>query len=235
MTMKRSIVVFAMGALAAASSVAAIAQDRADNELTASTQVMLELTGPQAKAGIPDDVLKNAKCVAVIPKMLKAGFVVGGQHGAGVATCRTADGRWSPPAPFDLSGATFGAQIGGEEQGYVMMIMNNDGMQALMSGHFKIGAGVDAAAGPVGREGSGSAGVSAAILSYARAKGAYIGATLNGAELNQDHGETRELYGQPTNFQAILNGQVQMPDASAAKEFVHTINRAAQRASTDVH
>jgi lipid-binding SYLF domain-containing protein len=233
--MKRSIVVFAMGALAAASSVAAIAQDRADNELTASTQVMLELTGPQAKAGIPDDVLKNAKCVAVIPKMLKAGFVVGGQHGAGVATCRTADGRWSPPAPFDLSGATFGAQIGGEEQGYVMMIMNNDGMQALMSGHFKIGAGVDAAAGPVGREGSGSAGVSAAILSYARAKGAYIGATLNGAELNQDHGETRELYGQPTNFQAILNGQVQMPDASAAKEFVHTINRAAQRASTDVH
>jgi lipid-binding SYLF domain-containing protein len=235
MTMKRSIVVFAMGALAAASSVAAIAQDRADNELTASTQVMLELTGPQAKAGIPDDVLKNAKCVAVIPKMLKAGFVVGGQHGAGVATCRTADGRWSPPAPFDLSGATFGAPIGGEEQGYVMMIMNNDGMQALMSGHFKIGAGVDAAAGPVGREGSGSAGVSAAILSYARAKGAYIGATLNGAELNQDHGETRELYGQPTNFQAILNGQVQMPDASAAKEFVHTINRAAQRASTDVH
>jgi lipid-binding SYLF domain-containing protein len=233
--MKRSIVVFAMGALAAATSVTAIAQDRADNELTAAAQVMQELTGPQAKAGIPDDVLKNAKCVAVVPKMLKAGFVVGGQHGAGVATCRTADGHWSPPAPFDLSGATFGAQIGGEEQGYVMMIMNNDGMQALMSGHFKIGAGVDAAAGPVGREGSGSAGVSAAILSYARAKGAYIGATLNGAELNQDHGETRELYGQPTNFQAILNGQVHMPDASAAKEFVHTINRATERASTDVH
>lgn len=233
--MKRSIVVFAMGALAAAASVTAIAQDRADNELTAATQVMQDLTGPQSKAGIPDDVLKGAKCVAVIPKMLKAGFVVGGQHGAGVATCRTASGRWSPPAPFDLSGATFGAQIGGEEQGYVMMIMNNDGMQALMSGHFKIGAGVDAAAGPVGREGSGSAGVSAAILSYARAKGAYIGATLNGAELNQDHGETRELYGQPTNFQAILNGQVHMPDASAAKEFVHTINRAAERASTDVH
>jgi len=224
-----------MGALAAATSVTALAQDRADNELTAAAQVMQELTGPQAKAGIPDDVLKNAKCIAVIPKMLKAGFVVGGQHGAGVATCRTADGRWSPPAPFDLSGATFGAQIGGEEQGYVMMIMNNDGMQALMSGHFKIGAGVDAAAGPVGREGSASAGVTAAILSYSRAKGAYIGATLNGAELNQDHGETRSLYGQPTNFQAILNGQVQMPDASAAKEFVHTINRAAERASTDVH
>lgn len=231
--LKKSIAFVAAGALTALVSLPAVAQDRADNELNAATQVMQELTGPQSKAGIPDDVLKDAKCVAVIPKMLKAGFVVGGQHGAGVATCRLENGQWSPPAPFDLSGATFGAQIGGEEQGYVMMIMNNDGMQALMSGHFKVGAGVDAAAGPVGREGSGSAGVSAAILSYARAKGAYIGATLNGAELNQDHGETKELYGQPTQFSSILNGQVHMPDQSAAREFVHTINRAVERASAD--
>jgi len=156
--MNKSIALFAAGALAAAVSVPAIAQDRSTDELNSATQVMQELTGPQSKAGIPDDVLKNAKCVAVIPKMLKAGFVVGGQHGAGVATCRLANGRWSPPAPFDLSGATFGAQIGGEEQGYVMMIMNDSGMQALMSGHFKIGAGVDAAAGPVGREGLVSSG-----------------------------------------------------------------------------
>lgn len=233
--MKRSIAALTIGALTAAVSLPLLAQDRADTELNAATEVMQSLTGPQAKAGIPDDVLKGAKCVAVIPKMLKAGFVVGGQHGAGVATCKTADGRWSPPAPFDLSGATFGAQIGGEEQGYVMMIMNNDGMQALMSGHFKLGAGVDAAAGPVGREGSGSAGNNAAILSYARAKGAYIGATLNGAELNQDHGETSELYGQPTQFSAILNGQVQMPEQSAAREFVDTINHAVERASNDQH
>jgi SH3 domain-containing YSC84-like protein 1 len=233
--MKRTLAAFAATVLGAAVYVPAIAQDRADTELNAASQVMQDLTGPQAKAGIPDDILKGAKCVAVIPKMLKAGFVVGGQHGAGVATCRTADGRWSPPAPFDLSGATFGAQIGGEEQGYVMMIMNTDGMQALMSGHFKVGAGVDAAAGPVGREGSGSAGNNAAILSYARAKGAYIGATLNGAELNQDHGETQELYGQPTQFSAILNGQVHMPDASAARAFVETINQAVERASTDQH
>lgn len=232
---KRSIALFTMGALAAAGSMTALAQDRADNELTSATQVMQDLTGPQSKGGIPDDVLKGAKCIAVIPKMVKAGFIVGGQHGAGVATCRTADGHWSPPAPFDLSGATWGAQIGGEVEGYVMMIMNNDGMQALMSGHFKVGAGVDAAAGPVGREGSASAGASAAILSYARAKGAYIGATLNGAELNQDHGETQALYGQATNFQAILNGQVHMPEASAAREFVHTINSAVERASNDAH
>jgi lipid-binding SYLF domain-containing protein len=235
--MKRSIAVFAIGALAAAVSIPALAQDkdttRADNELTAATEVITQLTGPESRAGIPDDVLSRAKCVAVIPKMLKAGFVVGGQHGAGVATCKTSGDRWSPPAPFDLSGATFGAQIGGEEQGYVLMVMNNQGMQSLMSGHFKLGAGVDAAAGPVGREGSASAGNNAAILSYARAKGAYIGATLNGAELNQDHGETKALYGHEASFSDILNGQVQMPSEGAAHEFVHTIASAVDRARTD--
>jgi SH3 domain-containing YSC84-like protein 1 len=96
-----------------------------------------------------------------------------------------------------------------------------------------VGAGVDAAAGPVGREGSGSAGNNAAILSYANAKGAYIGATLNGTELNQDHGETQALYGQPTQFQAILNGQVSMPSDSAAHEFVATIHRSVDRAETN--
>jgi SH3 domain-containing YSC84-like protein 1 len=230
--MKKSILVLTLGALAGAVSLSAFAQSRADNELNSASQVMHDLTGPQSKAGIPDDVLKDAKCVAVIPKMVKAGFIFGGQHGAGVATCRTSSGHWSAPAPFDLTGITWGAQIGGEVQGYVMMIMNDQGMQALMSGHFKVGAGVDAAAGPVGREGSGSAGNNAAILSYANAKGAYIGATLNGAELNQDHGETQELYGQPTEFQAILNGQTSMPSDTAAHDFVATIHRAVDRADT---
>lgn len=233
--MKRSLALFAAGALAAAVSIPALGQSRADTELQNATQLMTQLTGPQAQAGIPDDVLRGAKCVAVIPKMVKGGFIVGAQHGAGVATCKTSEGRWSPPAPFDLTGATWGAQIGGEVQGYVMMIMNDSGMQALMSGHFKVGAGVDAAAGPVGREGSGSVGNNAAILSYARAKGAYIGATLNGAELNQDHGETKELYGQEVPFNGILNGQAHMPDQSAAREFVDTINHAVERASNDQH
>jgi SH3 domain-containing YSC84-like protein 1 len=230
--MKKSVAVLALGVLAGAASLTAFAQSRADNELNAASTVMHDLTGPQSKAGIPDDVLRDAKCVAVIPKMVKAGFVFGGQHGAGIATCRTSGGHWSAPAPFDLSGMTWGAQIGGEVQGYVMMIMNDDGMQALMSGHFKVGAGVNAAAGPVGREGEASAGVSAAILSYANSKGAYIGATLNGTELNQDHGETQELYGQPQQFQAILNGQVSMPNDPAAHDFVATIHRAVDRAET---
>jgi len=229
--MKKSVAILGLGLLAAAAS-AAMAQDsKVDNELNDATQVMHELSGPQSTAGIPDEVLKNAKCVAVIPKMLKGGFVVGAQHGNGVATCRTTEGRWSPPAPFALSGATFGAQIGGEEQGYVMMIMNDHGLQALESGHFKVGAGVDAAAGPVGREASGGVAVNASILTYSRAKGAYIGATLNGAEFNEDHDITRDLYGSLVPFNSILNGGVQMPEQGPARRFVHEINRAVQTAS----
>jgi len=229
--MRKSIAALTIGLFAAAASAPAIAQDKADNELNESTQIMQELTGPQATAGIPDAVLKDAKCIAVIPKMLKAGFVVGGQHGSGVATCRMANGHWSPPAPFSLSGASFGAQIGGEEMGYVMMVMNQNGLQALESGHFKVGAGVDAAAGPVGRTADASGGWKASILSYSRSKGAYAGATLQGAELNQDHKATDQLYGQMVPFTSILDGQVHMPDQGPAREFVHTINKSVERAS----
>jgi lipid-binding SYLF domain-containing protein len=229
--MTKTMALVAAGMLAAVTCAAAMAQSKADTELDEASQIMQELTGPQATAGIPDAVLKDAKCVAVIPKMIKGGFVVGAQHGDGVATCHTANGKWSPPAPFQLSGASFGAQIGGEEQGYVMMVMDNNGMQALQSGHFKVGAGVDAAAGPVGREASGSAGWKAPILSYARAKGAYVGATLQGAELNQDHAKTKALYGDEVAFSRILNGDVQMPDQGAARAFVKTENQAVETAS----
>lgn len=227
--MRTSLAVCTIGLLAAGMTLAASAQSKIDNELDQATQIMNEMTGPQSTAGIPDAVLKDAKCVAVIPKMLKAGFVVGGQHGDGIATCKMADGHWSPPAPFQLSGASFGAQIGGEEQGYVMMIMNHQGMDALMSGHFKVGAGVDAAAGPVGREASGSGGWKASILSYSRAKGAYIGATLQGAELNQDHGATKALFGNEVPFADILHGQAHTTEP-AAEQFVHTINHAVRQA-----
>ena len=229
--MRTTLAVITTGLLAAGMTVAASAQNKIDNELDQATQIMNELTGPQSTAGIPDAVLKDAKCVAVIPKMLKAGFVVGGQHGDGIATCKMADGRWSPPAPFSLTGASFGAQIGGEEQGYVMMVMNHEGLAALESGHFKVGAGVDAAAGPVGREASASGGWKASILSYSRAKGAYVGATLNGAELNQDKNATRELYGHEVPFSDILHGEAHTTEA-AARQFVHTINHAVEQAGS---
>jgi lipid-binding SYLF domain-containing protein len=131
-----------------------------------------------------------------------------------------------------MSGGSFGLQIGGEEVGYVMLAMTEEGLQALMSGHFRVGAGVNAAAGPVGRDASASAGWrGAALLSYSRAKGAYAGATMNGNELNQDHAATKQLYGQEVKLDSILNGQVQMPDQSAASQFVHAVNAAVEHAA----
>lgn len=216
---------------AAAIAIPATAQDRVDDELNQATTIIQEMTGPQSTAGIPNDILRDSKCIAVIPKLFKAGLGIGGEHGNGVATCRLADGRWSPPAPFSMTGGSFGLQIGGEEVGYVMLVMNHDGMQALMSGHFKVGAGVNAAAGPVGRDASASTGWrGAALLSYSRARGAYAGATLNGTELNQDHEATRQLYDHEVPFDAILNGQVHFPDQGDAAQFVHTVNHAVYHA-----
>jgi lipid-binding SYLF domain-containing protein len=229
--MKKSLAFLAVGALAVAST-AALAQSKVDQELTRATEVIQSLTGPQSEAGIPDEILKNAKCVAVIPRLLQAGFIVGGKHGVGVVTCRESSGRWSGPAPFSMSGGSFGLQIGGESMGYVMLAMNDKGIQALMSGHFKVGGDVDATAGPVGRDAEAAAGWKAAsMLSYARSKGAYVGATLQGAELNQDHNATKELYGQEEGFDAILNGTVAMPTETAAATFVHTVQHAVVRAS----
>lgn len=216
---------------AACVSIPALAQDKVDNELTQATQIIQEMTGPQQTAGIPNDVLRNSKCIAVIPKLFKAGIGIGGEHGNGIATCKLQDGRWSAPAPFSMSGGSFGLQLGGEEVGYIMLAMTDDGMQALMSGHFKVGAGVNAAAGPVGRDASASAGWrGAALLSYSRAKGAYAGATLNGTELNQDHDATRQLYGHEVPFNSILDGTVHVTDQGDAAQFLHTVNHAVERA-----
>ncbi len=229
--MKKTLAILTLGVFAASVSFPAFAQDKVDNELTQASQIIQEMTGPQSEAGIPNNVLRDAKCIAVIPKLLKAGFGIGGEHGSGIATCRLENGHWSPPAPFSMSGGSFGLQIGGEEVGYVMLAMNDQGLQALMSGHFKVGAGINAAAGPVGRDAAASTGWrGAALLSYSRAKGAYAGATLNGSELNQDHGATKHLYGSEVGFDKILGGTVQMPDQSAASQFVHTVNHAVQHA-----
>jgi SH3 domain-containing YSC84-like protein 1 len=171
-------------------------------------------------------VLEDAKCIAVIPHLIHAGFVVGGRHGDGVATCKLGPNRWSPPAPFSLSGGRFGLQIGAENIALIMMVMNDQGMQALMSGHFKAGGELSGAAGPVGRQAQASAGYKAAILTYSRTKGAYAGATINGAELNQNKKATEELYGSEVPFKSILNGQANAPNNAAVHDFLKTIRSA---------
>jgi len=213
-------------AVVAMFTVAALAADQPTKRLDNASQVIQEMT--TGNAGIPDSVMRDAKCIAVIPGLVKGAFIVGGEHGDGVATCRNANGGWSAPAFFQLSGGSFGLQAGGQKTDLVMMIMNQQGMDALLKGHFKVGAEASGAAGPVGREASASGGWKAAILTYSRSKGAFAGIDLNGAELNSDHKAMQGLYGKDVTSQQALKGDVRPPaEASAFLRTVESANTSA--------
>jgi lipid-binding SYLF domain-containing protein len=180
--------------------------------------------------GIPEDVLHSAKCVAVVPHMIKAGFGIGGQHGKGVATCNV-NGNWSAPAFFELSGGSFGFQIGAEGVDLVMLVMNQNGMQALLSDKFQVGGEASAAAGPVGREGSAQTDWKAhPILTYSRTKGAFAGVSLNGAVLTKDKDATQAFYGKPETSQQLLSGNIPAPPD--ARVFLNAVQQAETVART---
>jgi lipid-binding SYLF domain-containing protein len=200
----------------------------AEARLQDATEILQSMTGPQSSAGIPDAVLKDAKCIAIVPGLVKGAFIIGGEHGKGVATCRTQNG-WSAPAFFEVSGGSFGAQIGGEKTDLVMMMMNDQGMQQLLSGKFKVGANASAAAGPVGRQAAAEGGWKAAILTYSRSKGAFAGVSLSGAEIQQDNSAMRKLYGKPVTFRQALAGKV--PPPPQAQAFLHEVEHAETVAS----
>jgi SH3 domain-containing YSC84-like protein 1 len=202
----------------------------AQSELQRATETVEHMSATAPDKGVPKQVLEGAKCVAVIPKLVKGAFVVGGEHGTGVATCRTNDRSWSAPAPFSVSGISWGPQIGGKSTDLLMFIMNEQGMNDLLSGHFKVGADVSAAAGPVGRQASAEGGWKAGILTYSSSKGAFIGASLNGAELQQDQKATREWYNKEVSFKEILQGGVPVPNAQA-KAFVNAVENAKETAN----
>jgi SH3 domain-containing YSC84-like protein 1 len=170
-------------------------------------------------------VLGSAKCIAVVPSLLKGGFVFGGSHGRGMATCRTESG-WSAPAPFHMTGGSFGFQIGVQGVDLVMMVMNDRGMQALLSSKFKLGADASAAAGPVGRHAEGSTDwkLRAEVLTYSRARGLFAGVTVNGSSITQDDDATRELYGRMIPFRTILTGSVASPPGG--EPFVAAVRKA---------
>ncbi|MBV9183081.1 MAG: lipid-binding SYLF domain-containing protein [Acidobacteria bacterium] len=209
--------------------------DQAENnsakssELQRATEVIEHMSGTAPDKGVPKEVFERAKCVSVIPKLIKGAFVIGGEHGTGVATCRTTGNSWSAPAPFSVSGISWGPQIGGKSTDLVMFIMNDQGMNDLLAGHLKVGADVSAAAGPVGRQASAEAGWKAGILTYSGSKGAFVGASLNGAELHQDSHATRDWYGKDVSFKDILEGNEQVPNAQA-RAFVNAVQNAKETA-----
>lgn len=185
-----------------------------DKRIDNAANVLNEIMATPDKA-IPDKVMSDAKCVAVIPSMVKIAVGFGGSHGKGVATCRTEHG-WSAPAPITVTGGSWGLQLGGQAVDLVMIVTNQQGMDHLLSDKFKIGADASAAAGPVGRDAAADTDwkMKAEVLTYSRARGIFAGVDLNGSAITQDKDETRLLYGHMVPFTDLLNGKVEPPAAS---------------------
>jgi SH3 domain-containing YSC84-like protein 1 len=192
-------------------------KDQSDitKRIDASAKVLNEIMATPDKA-IPDKVMRDAKCIAVIPSMVKIAVGFGGNHGKGVATCRTGAG-WSAPAPITITGGSWGLQLGGQAVDLVMVVMNQSGMDHLLSSKFKLGADASAAAGPVGRDAAADTDIKmrSEVLTYSRARGLFAGVDLSGAALTQDKDETRLLYGKFVPFDEILSGKVEATASSA--------------------
>lgn len=204
-------------------------ESKASDRAQAAAEVLNEIQSAPDK-GIPQEVLGSAQCVAVVPSMLKGGFIVGAKYGRGLASCRTAKG-WSAPAFFIVEGGSFGFQIGGQAVDLVMLVMNNAGMNHLLSSKFALGADASVAAGPVGRHAEANTDwkMHAEVLTYSRARGVFAGVSLNGAVVKQDKDSTREFYGHMVSFPASLKGEVDPP--AAANDFLGSLAKWAQEAA----
>jgi lipid-binding SYLF domain-containing protein len=202
---------------------------KASDRVQAAAEVLNEIQAAP-DSGIPQDILGKSECVAVVPSMLKGGFIFGAKYGRGLASCRTPKG-WSAPAFFTIGGGSFGLQIGGQAVDLVMLIMNQNGMQHLLSSQFALGADASVAAGPVGRHAEGNTDwkMRAEVLTYSRARGVFAGVTLNGAVVKQDKDSTREFYGHMVTTKASLTGEVAPP--APANAFLSTLAKWAQEAA----
>jgi len=179
--------------------------------------------------GIPEEVLSNAKCILVVPDLIKGGFIFGGKHGRGVASCRTSEG-WSAPAFVSVGGGSWGLQIGVEGVDLVMLVMNEQGFQHLLSSKFELTGEGSVAAGPVGRHASAGTDwkMNTEMLTYSRSKGVFAGLTLEGAVVQEDNDSTRAIYGKDQAFRTILDGKTSTPKSGEA--FVHAVAEAGQQA-----
>jgi len=188
----------------------------AAERLTQATGVLVDMTKASDK-GIPQDLLEKAQCIVVIPELKKGGFIVGAKYGKGFISCRHASGRgWTAPGAMRVEGGSFGLQIGGAEADVVLLVMNSEGARKLIESKFTLGADATVAAGPVGRDSSADtdAKLTAGILSYSRARGAFAGLALQGGTLREDLDDNAELYGSKLTNKQVLNGTA--PPAAAA-------------------
>jgi lipid-binding SYLF domain-containing protein len=201
----------------------------AEDRLQAAGTVLHEIMAAPDK-GIPEEVLTGAKCIAVIPSMGKGGFIVGGEHGRGVVTCRTNNG-WSAPAFISIGGGNFGFQAGAQSVDLVVLFMNDAGVQKLLSSKFELSGEASAAAGPVGRHASAGTDwkMNTEALSYSRSKGLFAGVAVDGAVIQQDNDSTEAFYGKTVPFAETLSGNVHAP--SGADSFLAAVRAAENKAA----
>jgi SH3 domain-containing YSC84-like protein 1 len=176
--------------------------------------------------GIPKDLLEKAHCLVIVPSVKRAGFIVGGQYGVGVATCRQPQGAgWTGPSTVKVEGGSFGLQIGGGETDVIMMVMNESGANKLMKSEFTLGGEGAVMAGPVGRATSAEtdALLHAEIISYSRSRGLFAGVALKGSTLRSDDSDNKKIYGKEVKHEDILHGRVPAP--VVAKSLLDTLTK----------
>jgi lipid-binding SYLF domain-containing protein len=224
--MKKTLSLLLMSFIGLVGTLARAGSAREDSvaRLQSSVDVLHAIMATPDK-GIPEEVLSNAKCILVVPDLIKGGFIFGAKHGRGVASCRTADG-WSAPAFVSVGGGSWGLQIGVEGVDLVMLVMNDQGFQHLLSSKFQLSGEGSAAAGPVGRHASAGTDwkMNTEVLTYSRSRGAFAGLTLEGAVVQQDNDSTRAVYGKHMMFRKILSGKVSTPESAEA--FVKAVSDA---------
>ena len=208
--------------LGGAATAKAADTEKLDQRIAAAHAVLHELMATPDKS-VPLDIAAKAQCVAVVPSFKKGAFIVGGQYGQGVVTCRTGHG-WSAPVFIQLTGASFGLQAGGQATDLVLVGITHKSMDDLLKDKVKLGGDIAAAAGPVGRDSQASTTelANAEFLTYSRSKGLFAGIDLTGDVIHQNTDDTKAYYGKDLPYREILGGGVPVPASS--HHFVATVN-----------
>jgi lipid-binding SYLF domain-containing protein len=211
--MNRSLILIAAAAAFAATTATVLEADA--DRLKDASVVLTEMAGA-ADNGIPQNLLAKAQCVVIIPGVKKAALGVGGQYGRGYISCRSASG-WSAPGGIRIEGGSVGFQIGGSDTDVILLVLNERGVERLLSSKFTVGADAAVAAGPIGRQASAStdATMTAEILAWSRARGVFAGISLQGSTLREDTSENKDLYGSEISNKDIVKGSHAAPPAAA--------------------
>jgi lipid-binding SYLF domain-containing protein len=191
----------------------------ADDERLQTAATVLQEMASSADTGIPQSLIAKARCVVIVPGVKKVALGVGGQYGRGYISCRrTGDTPgWSAPAGVRIEGGSVGFQIGGSETDLILLVLNERGVDRLLSSRFTVGADASVAAGPIGRQAAAQtdATMMAEILAWSRSRGVFAGISLQGATLRDDGGENQELYGKEISNREIVTGTMAAPAAAA--------------------